>query len=77
MDDSRGGWRYGLFMTSQDQDSGPDPNAPTKPSAENANTNDEAGKPEKSGEAKELTPEEQMAAYEEAMKNEDWGHQPC
>ena len=24
-----------------------------------------------------LTPEEQMAAYEEGLKNEDWGHQPC
>ena len=32
---------------------------------------------EASIDAKELTPEEQMAAYEEAMKNEDWGHQPC
>ncbi|MGI9244321.1 MAG: hypothetical protein ACR2RV_26215 [Verrucomicrobiales bacterium] len=26
---------------------------------------------------KKLTPEEQMAAYEKAMKEEDWGHQPC
>ena len=24
-----------------------------------------------------LTPEEQMALYEEALKEEDWGHQPC
>jgi hypothetical protein len=24
-----------------------------------------------------LTPEEQMAAFEKAMKEEDWGHQPC
>jgi hypothetical protein len=24
-----------------------------------------------------LSPEEQMAKFEEAMKNEDWGHQPC
>ena len=26
---------------------------------------------------KELSKEEQMAKFEEAMKNEDWGHQPC
>ena len=24
-----------------------------------------------------LSDEEQMAQFEEAMKNEDWGHQPC
>lgn len=23
------------------------------------------------------SPEEQMARYEEALKDEDWGHQPC
>lgn len=27
--------------------------------------------------APELTPEEQMARFEEALKEEDWGHQPC
>lgn len=26
---------------------------------------------------KKLSKEEQMAKFEEAMKNEDWGHQPC
>ena len=25
----------------------------------------------------ELTEDEQMAAYEEDLKNSDWGHQPC
>lgn len=25
----------------------------------------------------EMSAEEQMAAYEEALKNDDWGHQPC
>lgn len=25
----------------------------------------------------ELTPEEQMAQFEDALKEEDWGHQPC
>jgi hypothetical protein len=24
-----------------------------------------------------LTPEEQMALYEESLKETDWGHQPC
>ncbi len=23
------------------------------------------------------TPEQQMADFEESLKNEDWGHQPC
>lgn len=26
---------------------------------------------------RELTPEEQMALYEEDLKETDWGHQPC
>jgi hypothetical protein len=26
---------------------------------------------------KKLTAEEQMALYEEKLKEEDWGHQPC
>ena len=25
----------------------------------------------------EMSEEEQLAAYEEEMKNSDWGHQPC
>ena len=32
---------------------------------------------EKETSSEELTPEEQMAKFEEEMKNEDWGHQPC
>ena len=24
-----------------------------------------------------LSPEEQMALYEEQLKEDDWGHQPC
>ena len=32
---------------------------------------------EASAEAKPLTPEEQMALYEEKLKEDDWGHQPC
>jgi hypothetical protein len=23
------------------------------------------------------TPEQQLADYEESLKNDDWGHQPC
>lgn len=26
---------------------------------------------------KKLTPEEQMALYEDDLKENDWGHQPC
>jgi len=26
---------------------------------------------------KKLSKEEQMALFEESLKNEDWGHQPC
>ncbi len=25
----------------------------------------------------ELSPEEQMELYEESLKEDDWGHQPC
>ena len=37
-------------------------------------------KPAEAQEAKpveEMSEEEQLAAYEEEMKNSDWGHQPC
>jgi hypothetical protein len=27
--------------------------------------------------ANELTPEEQMARFEQELKENDWGHQPC
>jgi hypothetical protein len=27
--------------------------------------------------SKSLTPEEQMAAFEKDLKENDWGHQPC
>jgi hypothetical protein len=26
---------------------------------------------------KQLTPEEQMALFEQELKETDWGHQPC
>ncbi len=37
-------------------------------------------RPEETGDGEEpgeLTPEEQLARYEESLKNDDWGHQPC
>ena len=36
----------------------------------------EAGESD-STEPRELSPEEQMALYEESLKESDWGHQPC
>jgi hypothetical protein len=33
--------------------------------------------PEPNPAAKQPTAEEQMAAYEEDLKESDWGHQPC
>ena len=41
----------------------PEPTEPTEPPTDKP-------KPE-------LTEDEQMAAYEEDLKNSDWGHQPC
>ena len=41
---------------------------------------DPKSEPELDADAKtkpELTPEEQMALYEEDLKESDWGHQPC
>ncbi len=58
-----------MTATSQDRHSAPDPEE--KPSEET----ESADKDPK--ETAELSPEEQMARFEEEMKNEDWGHQPC
>ena len=51
---------------------------PESPSEEPAKTpadsdSEEGEKPS----PKELSAEEQMAAYEESLKETDWGHQPC
>ena len=32
---------------------------------------------ESAGKKEELSEEEQMAAFEEDLKESDWGHQPC
>jgi hypothetical protein len=70
-------WRYCFPMSNQNHSADPDPNTAPKPPAENETPKAPKAASEGDGDAKELTPEEQMAAYEEAMKNEDWGHQPC
>jgi len=36
-----------------------------------------APEPESSGANKVLSPEEQMERFEEDLKENDWGHQPC
>ena len=33
--------------------------------------------PSPAAEKETLSKEEQMARFEEALKDEDWGHQPC
>ena len=76
-DDTRSGWRYWLLMSIQNLNSDPDPNTELKEPAEQPKADGPNTAGEGSNEVKELTPEEQMAAYEEEMKNEDWGHQPC
>jgi hypothetical protein len=47
-----------------DQIASPEP--PAAPSQESEKTS-----------RKELTADEQMALYEEDLKENDWGHQPC
>lgn len=49
-----------------------------KPSADTPELKKKGAEADKKDEkGRKLTPEEQLAAYEEALKNEDWGHQPC
>ena len=43
----------------------------SKPAAEQSEA------PEVPAKKRELTAEEQMAAFEEDLKETDWGHQPC
>ena len=53
------------------------------PMADEKQSEPEKAKPAETPEASEAKPveemseEEQLAAYEEEMKNSDWGHQPC
>jgi len=46
------------------------PAAPVRPAGGGA----EIGAPP---DVSKLTPEEQMAAFEKDLKENDWGHQPC
>lgn len=54
----------------------PDPPAPGEKSPEGAaagsGPKDQSERP-----ASDLSPEEQMARFEESLKDADWGHQPC
>ena len=38
---------------------------------------EEPTEPDQEAAPKELSEEEQMALYEEQLKEDDWGHQPC
>ena len=60
-------------MDEAEKQNKPKPEAAAKPAPEIAGHADKPG--EEPG--KKMTPEEQMAAFEKAMKEEDWGHQPC
>ncbi len=46
-----------------------DPPTPEEDKEETAASADET--------PKELTPEQQLEAYEKSLKEDDWGHQPC
>jgi hypothetical protein len=68
-------------MSEQDRTSKPSPESgqtKTSPTAvvteQAAGSLEGANAPEVS---KTLTAEEQMALYEKALKEDDWGHQPC
>ena len=59
-----------------------------QPRAMQDNSNKDSGQPEKAenastqnaetdGAQPKMSREEQLAQFEEALKEEDWGHQPC
>jgi hypothetical protein len=52
------------------------PDSPAVQPAESAGA-PPAAAPVESTPANQLTPEEQMARFEQALKETDWGHQPC
>lgn len=56
----------------------PTPIEETEPEAPAPGSGKKEAQTESSEKAKKpLTKEEQMALYEKALKEEDWGHQPC
>jgi hypothetical protein len=56
-----------------DEPSKEEPLVPQQPKEADASSPTLAKTPQTEG----LTAEEQMAAYEEDLKESDWGHQPC
>ena len=50
--------------------------SPAAQPAESAET-PPAAAPDEATPVKQLTPEEQMALFEQELKETDWGHQPC
>ena len=42
-----------------------------------AKNNKPDSKDARSKNSKPMTPEDQMAQFEDALKEDDWGHQPC
>ncbi len=53
-------------------DDEPGPSGASKPPVA-----DQSGGAAEESDGEELSAEEQMARYEESLKNDDWGHQPC
>lgn len=65
-------------MSTQSQDGPEDPKQPKKADPKETNAETKASDDDtKERPVEELTPEEQLARYEESLKNDDWGHQPC
>lgn len=56
-----------------------DPEKQPQPAPDRSDTGDAARAtvPNTPKAAGQLTPEEQMAAFEKELKENDWGHQPC
>jgi hypothetical protein len=57
-------------------------NEPVQPANNSPKTPELAASPASKGEdnakpAAALSPEEQMERFEDALKESDWGHQPC
>lgn len=52
------------------------PESPAAQPAESAETSP-APAPDVAMPPNQLTPEEQMALFEQELKETDWGHQPC
>ncbi len=52
----------------------PEEDKPSESSPPQDKDHEESGDPV---DPDELSAEEQLARYEESLKNDDWGHQPC